>query len=643
MKKKLILPLFIVLFLGCSDKNQKLNDHALSQIPASRISLIDLGEQSVKNLPQSTINEQLDGAALLKKRFNTFSANISKKERKDAFWALDIYKFREKRPYYGSNFRPVTKEWFEQTRENANEEGFLSLNALAITTANTALRNMPSSDPLFYNPQNAGEGYPFDYLQTSALSIGFPLFVSHLSKDGAWAMVRDDDVWGWVKVEDIRFITSDEAKIYKQSKFLTILRDKIPVYNERGWFLFYARLGAILPFLTENDETFYGEIYTRNGKHKFKIPKTEAARFPLALNQTNINAMADSLLNEPYGWGGVDNLRDCSLLTKDMMGAFGVWLPRNSKAQANIGKKVELSFLTNEQKIEVIKKQAVPYMTLLHSPGHIMLYVGIKDDQILIFHDAWGIKTITDGRALIGQTAITTLDVGRDVVGVETGSLLLSKIKSMNILLAKDDRLTTLNDFSKEPALVRVNTKTIKDEPCNHADANAVYPALSPINAPLVDAGRCRDYELLQSLYGDSEASVKANLVDVIWLKDFGTKKLKFNRQNGAAKALQAVSDELNELAKKDENILKFLKDSGTFKWRVIAGTKRASAHSYGIAIDINVDGSGYWQWSKEHKNTLPEEVVHVFERHKFIWGGRWRHFDSMHFEYRPELFKDSK
>jgi hypothetical protein len=30
--------------------------------------------------------------------------------------------------------------------------------------------------------------------------------------------------------------------------------------------------------------------------------------------------------------------------------------------------------------------------------------------------------------------------------------------------------------------------------------------------------------------------------------------------------------------------------------------------------------------------------IVRVFERHGFIWGGRWRHYDTMHFEYRPEL-----
>jgi len=26
----------------------------------------------------------------------------------------------------------------------------------------------------------------------------------------------------------------------------------------------------------------------------------------------------------------------------------------------------------------------------------------------------------------------------------------------------------------------------------------------------------------------------------------------------------------------------------------------------------------------------------------RFIWGGRWYHFDTMHFEYRPELLDAS-
>ena len=35
--------------------------------------------------------------------------------------------------------------------------------------------------------------------------------------------------------------------------------------------------------------------------------------------------------------------------------------------------------------------------------------------------------------------------------------------------------------------------------------------------------------------------------------------------------------------------------------------------------------------------------IVDVFERHGFIWGGRWFHYDTMHFEYRPELLAIAK
>ena len=34
--------------------------------------------------------------------------------------------------------------------------------------------------------------------------------------------------------------------------------------------------------------------------------------------------------------------------------------------------------------------------------------------------------------------------------------------------------------------------------------------------------------------------------------------------------------------------------------------------------------------------------LVTVFENHGFIWGGKWRHYDTMHFEYRPELLDSS-
>jgi len=39
----------------------------------------------------------------------------------------------------------------------------------------------------------------------------------------------------------------------------------------------------------------------------------------------------------------------------------------------------------------------------------------------------------------------------------------------------------------------------------------------------------------------------------------------------------------------------------------------------------------------------MPQSVVDAFERQGFIWGGKWNHYDTMHFEYRPEFHKDLK
>jgi hypothetical protein len=45
--------------------------------------------------------------------------------------------------------------------------------------------------------------------------------------------------------------------------------------------------------------------------------------------------------------------------------------------------------------------------------------------------------------------------------------------------------------------------------------------------------------------------------------------------------------------------------------------------------------------WGKGgYRNRMPMEIVEIFEKHGFIWGGKWGHFDTMHFEYRPELLQ---
>jgi len=125
-------------------------------------------------------------------------------------------------------------------------------------------------------------------------------------------------------------------------------------------------------------------------------------------------------------------------------------------------------------------------------------------------------------------------------------------------------------------------------------------------------------------------------------------KTVKFSKVNGGAAALQQVSDELDRLP---DRFLQYLRPpQGTYNCRLIAKTDRPSAHGLGIAIDIAAAHSHYWLWSKPdasgrivYKDEIPREIVRVFEKHGFIWGGKWYHYDTMHFEYRPELLVNAK
>lgn len=99
----------------------------------------------------------------------------------------------------------------------------------------------------------------------------------------------------------------------------------------------------------------------------------------------------------------------------------------------------------------------------------------------------------------------------------------------------------------------------------------------------------------------------------------------------------------------------RFLKEGDTvysFFWRRIAGTKSRSLHSYGVAIDILKENSTkamYWLWRQNQKIDWlrepisvrwnpPNSVVEIFEKYGFVWGGKWTFYDTMHFEYKPEI-----
>lgn len=149
--------------------------------------------------------------------------------------------------------------------------------------------------------------------------------------------------------------------------------------------------------------------------------------------------------------------------------------------------------------------------------------------------------------------------------------------------------------------------------------------------------GRFRNYTFLKCVYGNNQSQITKNLSPLKFSPSFT-----FNKNNNAAYELDNALKEIKNT--NNPQVTAFIYPvNGTFNYRVISGTNMLSPHSFGIAIDLKSSSNDYHKWTSREKGTIrlrqyPEELVKIFEKHNFIWGGKWGYFDILHFEYRPEI-----
>lgn len=585
-----------------------------------------------------------------------------KHAKEEASWANRSYALKNR--YYGETMQLIADKDIDAIIQNTNFEAFATINQHAITTQNAQMRNLPSIKPFFYKTTLPGEGFPFDYLQTSRINVNEPLLISHYSKDGAWAFVESSFAAGWLPIDTLTILGTKERIELIKSEKVAIIKDNVPLYSHKQRFLTYAKVGSIFPITSEDDQFFMAYMYKDEAtKTLIRIPKSYAKKIPISFEQDNITQLSTELLGENYGWGGYLENRDCSAMTRDFLAPFGAWIPRNSAAQKSFGEYINLKDLSKQEKEAMILKNGIAFLSLIYLKGHIMLYAGEFENKAMVMHNTWGVKTMEDGkegRNVIGKAIISDLHVGENQPNVPTSSLLINRVEAM---LIKPANTTTNNFVLKYPSIKSLKDNTLffndgtslpyddkKPKTLNEKLENAdiedhfaqPYPAFAPITAPAKDEdpGRFRNDALLKKLYGTTKNETEKNLVHVNWLPTHGGKKIQFNKNENAASQLQKVSDELDKLP---EEYMKYLKHvDGTYYYRKIAGTERLSAHSYGIAIDLDTKYSSYWRWDKAYqfKNEIPQKIVDIFEKYGFVWGGRWYHYDTMHFEYRPEMFE---
>ena len=358
---------------------------------------------------------------------------------------LDFIKFGVN-PGFGENKLKHSEDWVKNLKQNASLNNYPNTGYAAITTRNTSLRSLPTQRPHFSSPQGDSASWPFDNLQRSSVPANTPIFVCHISVDKSWALVETSFAFGWIPADDFARVDTAFIKTWERGRYAVITRDQTSILDEGDSFILKASLGYIFPLIKETARSL--EVLTavadKNNnamiKHGFVSLEMSSVK-PLRLTSHAAIKIANELIGEPYGWGGLYGNRDCSSMTRDFFAPFGIWLPRHSEDQVKeVGSYVSLQGLDPEQKEKIILEKGVPYLSLLWRKGHVMLYIGEKSGRALIFHNIWGIKTkdLTgkEGRKIIGQAVITTLRPGDELNCIDPeGGALLKAITAMNILV----------------------------------------------------------------------------------------------------------------------------------------------------------------------------------------------------------------
>lgn len=431
MKYLFALAVF-VFFVGCSTKSTKpLVIEDLVNIPQD-VSVF------VKNFDENDTVYDIQ-KEYEQNYFSIWNIERPKESLEEIKWPFDTFKVGES---YGENLQLLDQSFFDEMLENSNFDKYATLNKRAVTLKYVNLRAFPTIRPLLKDPTLAGEGFPFDYLQNSSIEANKPLFVSHYSKDKEWVYVFSSFASGWLKVRDIAFIPKRYTDKWQNAQQVFITKDDVPIYDSDGNFLFDSKIGMMLALISEDKDSF--TVLTVSGYKnskplylKSKISKEIAHKGIYKLTRENLEKVMSGVFNTNYGWGGIYAQRDCSSTIRDMFAPFGIWLPRNSFQQSKVGKVISLEELSDNEKINVIKEQAVPFETLFYKPGHILLYVGTYNGKVIAFHNTWGIKTKKlgkEGRVIVGKTVFSTLRLGKDQDYFDEEGEILKNIKSMNII-----------------------------------------------------------------------------------------------------------------------------------------------------------------------------------------------------------------
>lgn len=364
---------------------------------------------------------------------------------------LEKYKIKEislvskfaQEPGYNDNKQPIKLDWIKKISDKMNMNEYPNTNKKAITLRNMNIRTLPTNKASYRSDKIPGEGYPFDHLQESLIPANTPVYIIHQSHDKSWSYIVSHNSEGWVKTNHLGLVDEKFIATWKSKNYITSTTLGNCIVNpENNKFLFQARFGSILPLVSENKNSYKIHVATLNKKDTFstiktvEIKKSVSARWPLIPTHKNVTNTIQTLIGQPYGYGGLFGFRDCSSSVMDIFASYGIWIPRNASQQHLTGKYISFNSLNSKEKAKAIQEQGVPLLTLINLNDHTLLYVGEKYNNLFVFQTVWGMHTGTPfketGRSIIAKTVITPIDLGSKYINVPKS--FLDRAKGMTIV-----------------------------------------------------------------------------------------------------------------------------------------------------------------------------------------------------------------
>ncbi len=311
----------------------------------------------------------------------------------------------------------------------ADLESYMSLDAIsktvevtwALVTRSCDQRLLPTAEPLFKNVTDTA----IDRLQNNTLDPGTAVAVLHRTRDGVWSYVIGPYSEGWVKTEFLAECPRDVIQRYLAwEPFVVVISAKADLFADplQRVHLQSVQMGTRLPLLGPAGEDAVEvllPVRTDGGACVFDaacVAASQVHRGYLAYTPRNAIVQAFRLLHSPYGWGGMYSEQDCSRLIQEVFATFGIVMPRNSSQQAKTGTPIaSFKGAAESARVRALAAHAIPGATIIHFPGHIMLYIGMANGMPYVIHDLYAYTETTAGQeqlVAIGRVAVTSLALG---------------------------------------------------------------------------------------------------------------------------------------------------------------------------------------------------------------------------------------